>query len=128
MWRPILLRLPQGTKSVKKSVKDIEKKDKEVTKTKMDAEAIVLNKIQQKSEELQEELRGARKIAKDQRWYDPSESKNMRVICKLTMSKICRARREVWSMESDGQIGNPTEIRRMGKITRKILVRASAST
>ena len=106
MWRPILLRLTQGTKSVKKVSRILKKKDKEVTKAKIDAEAIVLNKIQLK---LQEELRRARKIAKDQRWYDPSESKNNRVLCKSTLSEICLARGEVWSMESDGQIGNPTE-------------------
>ena len=36
-------------------------------KTKRDTEAIVPNKIQKKSEELQEELKGARKRAKDKR-------------------------------------------------------------
>ena len=48
----------------KESVKNIEKKDKEVKKTKMGAESIIPNKIQKTSEELQEELRGASKIAK----------------------------------------------------------------
>ena len=38
-------------------------------KSNMDAEAIVPNKIQKKSEELQEELKGARKKAKDKRYW-----------------------------------------------------------
>ena len=83
------------------------KKGKEATKTKMEAEEKVPNKNQKKAEELQEELKGARKIVKDKRHHNPSESKDKRGLCESTMGEILRDQEEAGSRESDGQIGSP---------------------
>ena len=70
------------------------KKGNEATKTKIEAEEIVLNKNQRKAEELQEELKGARDIVKDKRHHNPSESKDKRGLCKSTVGEILRDQEE----------------------------------